>query len=54
MCQTDDRQERLQQIAKIAVALEAQTGCPSPLLIAQWAIESSGAKSPWAASTASE
>ena len=41
----DDRQARLQQVAHIAVALEAQTGCPAPLLIAQWALESKwGAK----------
>ena len=40
-----DRQERLNQVAQIAVALEAQTGCPAPLLIAQWALESKwGAK----------
>jgi len=36
----DDRRERLNQIARIAVALEAQTGCPAALLIAQWALES--------------
>jgi hypothetical protein len=29
----DDRQARLQQVSHIAVALEAQTGCPAPLLI---------------------
>jgi len=29
----DDRQARLQQVAHIAVALEAQTGCPAPLMI---------------------
>ena len=41
----DDRQVRLQQVAQIAVALEAQTGCPAQLLIAQWALESKwGAK----------
>ena len=41
----DDRQERLNQVAQIAVALEAQTGCPAALLIAQWALESKwGAK----------
>jgi flagellar protein FlgJ len=45
MPRTEDRQQGLQQIARIAVALEAQTGCPSQLLIAQWALESSwGAK----------
>ena len=36
----DDRQARLNQVAQIAVALEAQTGCPAALLIAQWALES--------------
>ena len=41
----DDRQARLQQVAQIAVALEAQTCCPAALLIAQWALESKwGAK----------
>jgi len=35
-----DRQARLAQIARIAVALEAQTGCPAPMMIAQWAVES--------------
>ena len=41
----DDRQVRLQQIAKLAVALEAQTGCPAALMVAQWALESNwGAK----------
>jgi flagellum-specific peptidoglycan hydrolase FlgJ len=41
----DDRGARLQDVARIAVALEAQTGCPAQLLIAQWALESKwGAK----------
>lgn len=41
----DDRQARLDRVAHIAVALEAQTGCPAALLVAQWAIESEwGAK----------
>jgi flagellar protein FlgJ len=41
----DDRQTRLDEVAHIAVALEAQTGCPAQLLIAQWALESKwGAK----------
>ena len=45
MSQAEDRQERLQEIAKIAIALEAQTGCPAQMLIAQWALESQwGAK----------
>jgi flagellum-specific peptidoglycan hydrolase FlgJ len=36
----EDREERLREVARIAVALEAQTGCPAQLLIAQWALES--------------
>ena len=41
----DDREARLQEVARIAVALEAQTGCPAQLMIAQWAVESQwGAK----------
>jgi len=46
MSETDGRQERLQQIAKIAVALEAQTGCPAAMLIAQWALESKWGEKP--------
>ena len=41
----EDREQRLKEVARIAVALEAQTGCPAQLLIAQWAVESEwGAK----------
>ena len=41
----EDREQRLKEVAAIAVALEAQTGCPAQLLIAQWAVESEwGAK----------
>jgi flagellum-specific peptidoglycan hydrolase FlgJ len=41
----DDRDARLHEVARIAVALEAQTGCPAQLMIAQWAVESQwGAK----------
>ena len=36
----NDRDARLQEVARIAVALEAQTGCPAQLMIAQWAVES--------------
>jgi flagellum-specific peptidoglycan hydrolase FlgJ len=33
------------EIARIAVVLEAQTGCPAQMMIAQWAVESGwGAK----------
>lgn len=40
MSEDTERQARLAQIAQIAVALEKQTGCPAPLMIAQWAVES--------------
>jgi flagellum-specific peptidoglycan hydrolase FlgJ len=40
-----ERQKRLNDVAAIAVALEAQTGCPPTLLVTQWAMESQwGAK----------
>ena len=36
---------RLNEVARIAVRLELETGCPAQLMIAQWAIESAwGAK----------
>ena len=34
------RNERLAEVARIAVRLEVETGCPARLLIAQWALES--------------
>ena len=40
MSDDTDRQARLTQIARIAVAMESQTGCPAPMMIAQWAVES--------------
>src|SRR5689334_1704597 len=40
------RQERLKQVAQIAVRLETQTGCPAPMLIAQWALESRWGEKP--------
>jgi flagellum-specific peptidoglycan hydrolase FlgJ len=41
----EDREQRLREVARIAVAMEAQTGCPAVLLITQWALESEwGAK----------
>jgi flagellar protein FlgJ len=41
----DDRDARLQEVARIAVALQSQTGCPAQLMIGQWAVESKwGAK----------
>jgi len=41
-----DRESRLKEVARIAVALEAQTGCPAQLLIAQWAVESEWGSKP--------
>ena len=39
------RAQRLDEVARIAVRLEAETGCPAQLLVAQWALESQwGAK----------
>jgi flagellum-specific peptidoglycan hydrolase FlgJ len=39
------RDQRLAEVARIAVRIEAEAGCPAPLLIAQWALESKcGAK----------
>jgi flagellar protein FlgJ len=40
MSEETDLQARLAEIARIAVVLEAQTGCPAQLMIAQWAVES--------------
>ena|ERR1051326_8828263 len=40
------RDERLYEMARIAVRLEQQTGCPAQLLIAQWAIESAWGSKP--------
>ena len=37
---------RLDQVARIAVRLEQETGCPAQLLIAQWAIESKWGEKP--------
>ena len=34
------RNQRLAEVAGIAVRLEVETGCPAQLLIAQWALES--------------
>jgi flagellum-specific peptidoglycan hydrolase FlgJ len=42
----NDRDERLKEVARIAAALEKQTGCPAQLLIAQWAIESQWGEKP--------
>jgi len=41
----DTLETRLNEVARIAVRLEQETGCPAQLMIAQWAIESAwGAK----------
>ena len=41
----ENREQRLREVARIAAALEVQTGCPAQLLIPQWAVESDwGAK----------
>ena len=41
----NDRDQRLKEVAAIAVALEKETGCPARLMISQWALESEwGAK----------
>ena len=37
---------RLNAVARIAVRLEQETGCPARLLIAQWAIESAWGEKP--------
>lgn len=41
----ENLETRLNEVARIAVRLEKETGCPAQLMIAQWAIESAwGAK----------
>ncbi len=37
---------RLNEVARIAVRLEQETGCPAQLMIAQWAIESAWGEKP--------
>ncbi len=37
---------RLNEVARIAVRLEQETGCPAQLMIAQWAIESAWGTKP--------
>ena len=37
---------RLNEVARIAVRLEQETGCPPKLMIAQWAIESAWGEKP--------
>lgn len=41
-----DRNERLREVARIAVKLETGTGLPAQLLIAQWALESKWGRQP--------
>jgi len=42
----ENLQTRLNEVARIAVRLDQQTGCPAQLLIAQWAIESAWGEKP--------
>ncbi len=42
----ENLETRLIEAARIAVRLERETGCPTQLMIAQWAIESA-----WSAKT---
>src|ERR1017187_10195665 len=42
----ENLETRLNEVARIAVRLEQQTGCPAQLLIAQWAIESKWGEKP--------
>ena len=42
----EDREQRLNEVAGIAAALEKQSACPAQLLIAQWAIESQWGEKP--------
>jgi flagellum-specific peptidoglycan hydrolase FlgJ len=45
-CCVADREQRLDEVAHIAVALEVQTGCPAQLLVAQRALESQWGSKP--------
>jgi len=42
----ENLETRLDEVARIAVRLEQETGCPAQLLIAQWAIESKWGEKP--------
>jgi len=42
----ENTETRLNQVARIAVRLEQETGCPARLMIAQWAIESAWGEKP--------
>ena len=42
----ENLETRLKDVARIAVHLEQETGCPAQLMIAQWAIESAWGEKP--------
>ncbi len=42
----DERDKRLQEVARIAVRLEAEIGCPAQMMITQWALESKWGEKP--------
>lgn len=42
----ENLETRLNEVARIAVRLEHETGCPAQLMIAQWAIESKWGEKP--------
>jgi flagellar protein FlgJ len=42
----ENLETRLSEVARIAVRLEQETGCPARLMIAQWAIESAWGEKP--------
>lgn len=46
MPETTDLLARLTEVSRVAVALEKQTQCPAPLMIAQWAVESRWGSTP--------
>jgi flagellum-specific peptidoglycan hydrolase FlgJ len=42
----ENLETRLNEVVRIAVRLEQETGCPAQLMIAQWAIESAWGTKP--------
>jgi len=42
----ENLETRLNEVARIAVRLDQETGCPAQLMIAQWAIESAWGEKP--------
>jgi len=42
----ENLETRLNEVARIAVRLEQETGCPAQLMVAQWAIESAWGEKP--------